>query len=238
MTAPHSEGPGPSGNRRHRDRPATTDHEDGGRHRVAPRPERARLVGMPPPQHEQRAHGERREQQHREPRVFGELVLRVRQHEQRAPDRLREDGHPRRVESSGGCGRRPGRTRRRAPSRSTRAARPSSWRSGCRAARPRPAPRAAARRRARAAGPPPPSRSPTVRGADLADRHGVEVEHVQAQVHQHHGRRANRQGARHVAAGLADLLGDVGRGVPAAVREHHDDERERPVERRRRRAPR
>ena len=45
---------------------------------------------------------------------------------------------------------------------------------------------------------------------------------------------AERERPRHVAAGIADLLGHVGRGVPARVGEHHRDQREQP---RRRRPP-
>ena len=81
---------------------------------IAPGLERPRLVGMAAAQHEQRADGERREQQDREPGSSGQLVLRVRQHEQRTPYGLRDDGDPRACGTAGGCGPRAGKN---APSR-------------------------------------------------------------------------------------------------------------------------
>ena len=63
---------------------------------------------------------------------------------------------------------------------------------------------------------------------ELADRQHVEEQHVEQDVDRDHRQRADGQRARHVAPGIADLFGDVRRGVPARVGEHHRDQREQP----------
>ena len=63
----------------------------------------------------------------------------------------------------------------------------------------------------------------------FADREHVQIQHVEQQVDRDDGGRAERERQRHVAPGIADLLGHVGGGVPARVGEHHGDEREQPV---------
>ena len=195
ISAPHSDGPGPADDGRHRDR-QRGDHEDGGRDRVAPRLERARLVGVAPAQHEDGAHRERREEQHREARCTRQAGPSCSSGPAASSRRSARRWRPTACETAGGCGRRRGRTPRRGPSRSRRGARRSSSRSGCRGARRRPAPPATGRRLARAAGRRRPSRSRTGRAADVANRHGVEVEHVQAQVDQHDRRRCRWPSAR------------------------------------------
>ena len=57
----------------------------------------------------------------------------------------------------------------------------------------------------------------------------VEEQQVEQDVDRDDRQRADGQRARHVAAGIADLLRDVRRGVPARVGEHHRNQREKPA---------
>ena len=64
---------------------------------------------------------------------------------------------------------------------------------------------------------------------ELANRDDVEVEHVEQEVDDGDDGRSQKQRARHVASGIADLLRHVRGGVPARIGEHDRDEREEPA---------
>ena len=68
-----------------------------------------------------------------------------------------------------------------------------------------------------------------LRGGELADRNHVQIQRVEQQVDDDDAGRAENQRPGHVAAGVADLLGHVRRGVPSGVGEHHRNHREHPA---------
>ena len=58
---------------------------------------------------------------------------------------------------------------------------------------------------------------PVGQPGELGDRQRVQVEHVQREIDDDHRQRAERERERQVAARIANLLGDVRRGVPPRV---------------------
>ena len=66
---------------------------------------------------------------------------------------------------------------------------------------------------------------------ELAHGHRIQIQQVQQRVDDDDADRPHQQRARHVASGIADLLGHVRRGVPSRIGEHHRNEREQPVRR-------
>ena len=65
-------------------------------------------------------------------------------------------------------------------------------------------------------------------GGKLPDRQHVQEQQVQQEVDCDDRERAEGQRARNVPARVRDLFGDVRRGVPPRVGEHHRNEREQP----------
>ena len=63
---------------------------------------------------------------------------------------------------------------------------------------------------------------------ESADRKNIQIQHVQKEIDHDYRNGAGGQRQRHVAIGIANLLGDVAGGVPAGVREHDRHEREQP----------
>ena len=72
------------------------------------------------------------------------------------------------------------------------------------------------------------SRHAALYGCKLADRHHVQIKNVEERVDDDDSDRAEGRGARNVAPWIANLLGDIGGGVPARVGEHHRDQCEQP----------
>ena len=63
--------------------------------------------------------------------------------------------------------------------------------------------------------------------ASLLDRRRVEKHGVERDIEREHDQRAGEQRARQAALRVADLAGDVGRGVPARIGIHHEHEADR-----------
>jgi hypothetical protein len=64
------------------------------------------------------------------------------------------------------------------------------------------------------------------RAGELLLRHHAEVQRIEREIQRDGDGRANHQGARDVFDRLADLFGDVHRGVPSRVAEHHGHQRQ------------
>ncbi len=61
----------------------------------------------------------------------------------------------------------------------------------------------------------------------LSDRRAVKKQRVQRHVQNDDDRRADQQGARHAALWIVHFAHDIGRGIPARIRIHHEDEADR-----------